>query len=95
MSDRNLFRRESLWEKTADDEHLWELVGNLQSPNPEVRGAAQVCLVEAGPRSIQLVQAAVASGLLPGAIAADCIFILWDCLSSEYHSEGVAPATLT
>ena len=86
MADVNLCG--NLWQNMGDCQAGWELIRCLRSSDPDVRGAAQAYLVEAGPRSIRLLQAAVASRALEGVIAAQCMAALiaamaWDTSPSE------------
>ena len=73
----------SLWQNLGDDDAGWELIRCLRSSDPQVRGTAQGFLLEAGPRSIKLLQAAVAAGVLDGTVAAECIVTLIDCISHD------------
>ena len=73
----------NLWQNLGDQQAGWELIRCLRSSDPQVRDAAQEYLVEAGPRSIKLLQAAVASGALEGAMAAECMVTVLDCVSCE------------
>lgn len=66
----------NLWQTLGDQQAGWDLIRHLRSSDPETRGAAQEYLLEAGPRSIKLLQSAVASGALEGVIAVDCIAAL-------------------
>jgi hypothetical protein len=83
MRDVNLLLCGNLWQSLGDQQAGWELIRCLRSSDPRVRDAAQEYLVEAGPRSIKLLQAAVASGALEGAIAADCMVTVLDCVTCE------------
>ncbi len=82
MRNINLLRCGNLWQNLGDQQAGWELIRHLQSPDTHVRSAAQVYLLEAGPRSIKLLQAAVVSGALEGAIAIDCILALFSELTN-------------
>jgi hypothetical protein len=81
MQDGNLLLCGNLWRSLGDDQAGWELIRCLRSSNPQVRGAAQEYLAEAGPRSIKLLQAAVASGVLEGTTAVECVVTLLDGMS--------------
>jgi predicted deacylase len=63
----------SLWLKGGHEQSGWELIRCLQSVDPDICGIARQFLVEAGLRSVVLLQAAVASGELSGKLAADCM----------------------
>ena len=64
MRNVNLLLCGNLWQNLGDQQAGWELIRCLRSSDPQVRDAAQEYLVEAGPRSIKLLQAAAASGAL-------------------------------
>jgi|tagenome__1003787_1003787.scaffolds.fasta_scaffold19809210_2 hypothetical protein len=57
------------WQSSGDEEAGWELVRCLESSDPEIRVTAETYMAEAGPRSIKLLQAAVASGTVQFAAA--------------------------
>lgn len=89
LSNANILLCGNLWQNLGDDEAGWELVRYLRSPDPNIRLAAEAYLVEAGPRSIKLLQAAVASGTLETAVAAECLvtlLTLTSCDSSGHES---------
>jgi len=83
MTDVNLFLCGNLWQNLGDQQAGWELIRRLRSSDPQVRDEAQEYLVEAGPRSIKLLQAAVASGALEGAMASECMATVLDCAAFE------------
>jgi hypothetical protein len=88
MEDVNLLLCGNLWQNLGDHEAGWELIRALRSSDPHVREAVQGYLVEAGPRSISLLQVAVASGALVGALATECMVTLikgtsWDSSPDE------------
>jgi HEAT repeat protein len=83
MKDVNVRLCGNLWQNLGDQQAGWELIRCLRSSDPHVRGAAQVYLAEAGPRSIKLLQAAVALGALEGAMASECMVTVLDCLSYD------------
>jgi hypothetical protein len=83
MRNVNLLLCGNLWQNLGDQQAGWELIRCLRSSDPQVRDAAQEYLVEAGPRSIKLLQAAIASGALEGATAAECMVTLLDCMAFE------------
>jgi hypothetical protein len=83
MKDVNLFLCGNLWQSLGDHQAGWELVRCLRSSDPQVRGAAQEYLLEAGPRSIKLLQTAVASSALESAVAAECLVTLLTCMSCD------------
>jgi len=83
MRDVNVRLCGNLWQNLGDQQAGWELIRCLRSSDPQLRDAAQEYLVEAGPRSIKLLQAAVASGALEGAMAAECMATLLDCMAFE------------
>jgi hypothetical protein len=95
MKDVNLLLCGNSWQSLGDQESGWELVRCLRSPDPHIRGAAQEYLAEAGPRSIKLLQAAVASGALEGAVAAECMVTLLNGMSfaDSPHEPVVADLT--
>lgn len=83
MRDVNVRLCGSLWQSLGDQQAGWGLIRCLRSSDPQVRDAAQEYLVEAGPRSIKLLQAAVASGALEGPMAAECMATVLDCMAFE------------
>ncbi|MGA1999677.1 MAG: hypothetical protein ABSG52_06770 [Terriglobales bacterium] len=83
MRNVNLLLCGNLWQNLGDQQAGWELIRCLRSSDPQVRDAAQEYLVEAGPRSIKLLQAAIASGALEGATAAECMVTLLDYMAFE------------
>ena len=85
MRNINLLRCGNLWQNLGDQQAGWELIRHLQSSDPEVRWAAKEYLLEAGPRSIRLLQSAVASGAVEGSIAVDCIVALLSDLPNHNH----------
>ena len=87
MKDVNLLLCGNLWQSRGDYQAGWELIHCLRSSDSQVRVAAQKYLVEAGPRSIKLLQAAVTSGALEGAMAAECMVTVLDCMSWEDSSD--------
>ena len=62
-----------VWEKTADPEAGWELVEALQFSDPSLRMLAQSFLVETGRDSMDLLEGAVASGVLSPEVAGPCM----------------------
>jgi hypothetical protein len=95
MREVNLFLCGNLWQNLGDQQAGWELIRCLRSSDPQVRDAAQEYLVEAGPRSIKLLQAAVASGALEGAMASECMVTVLDCAPFESSSDEPTFADLT
>jgi HEAT repeat protein len=83
MRDVNIRLCGNLWQNLGDQQAGWELIRCLRSSDPQVRDAAQEYLVEAGPRSITLLQAAIASGALEGATAVECMVTLLDFMALE------------
>jgi hypothetical protein len=83
MNDIDILRCGNLWQSLGDQQAGWELIRCLRSSDPQVRGAAQEYLVEAGPRSITLLRAAVASGVLEGTTAAECMVTLLADMSCD------------
>lgn len=53
-----------VWKHGVDIEAGWELVRNLAKPQPVLQAIAEVGLVKAGVRSIELLETALASGHL-------------------------------
>ena len=88
MSSANIFLCGNLWQNLGDDEAGWELVRYLRSPDPTMRSAAEAYLVEAGPRSIRLLQAAITSGTLETAVAAECLVTLLAVTSCDSSGHG-------
>ncbi len=80
MDDFNLHLYGNLWRSHGDHDAGLHLIPSLQSPDPETRHAAQEYLADAGPRSIKLLQAAIASGTLNGLVAADSMFVVIDSM---------------
>ena len=95
MKDINIFRCGNLWQSLGDQQAGWELIRCLRSSDPQVRGAAQEYLAEAGPRSIALLQAAVASGVLEDATAAECMVTLLAGMSCGNSPDQPAWVELT
>ena len=62
-----------VWRKTADPEAGWELVEALESPDPCLRLLAQSFLVENGEDSMDLLEGAVARGVLSPEVAGPCM----------------------
>jgi hypothetical protein len=62
-----------VWRKTADPEAGWELVEALQSTDPTLRLLAQSLLVETGKDSMDLLEDAVARGVLRPEVAGPCM----------------------
>jgi hypothetical protein len=62
-----------VWRKTADPEAGWELVEALESPDPRLRLLARSLLVENGKDSMDLLEGAVASGILSPEVAGPCM----------------------
>ena len=87
MRDVELFLCGNLWQNLGDQRAGWELIRCLRSSDYQLRCAAQEYLAEAGPRSIKLLQAAVASGVLDGALASECMVTVLDCAPFESSSE--------
>ena len=88
MRDLNLYLCGNLWQNLGDDEAGWQLVRYLRSPDPKTRSAAEAYLVEAGPRSIKLLQAAVASGTIETSLAAECLVTLLTVTSCDSSGRG-------
>jgi hypothetical protein len=95
MKDINLLPCGDLWQSLGDHVAGWEPIRCLRSSDPQVRGAAQEYLVEAGPRSIKLLQAAVASGALESAVAAECMVTLYTGMSCDSSPDEPALVNLT
>ena len=94
MRDVNVRLCGNLWQNLGDQQAGWGLIRCLRSTDPQVRDAAQEYLVEAGPRSIKLLQAAVASGALGGEMAAECMVTVLDCVPCESSPDEPAFADL-
>jgi len=62
-----------VWRKTADAEAGWELVEALESPDPDLRSLAQSFLVESGEDSMDLLESAVATGIVSPQAAGPCM----------------------
>ena len=62
-----------VWRKTADPEAGWELVEALESPDPCLRLLAQGLLVENGEDSMDLLEGAVAQGIVSPDVAGPCM----------------------
>jgi hypothetical protein len=62
-----------IWRKTADSEAAWELVEALESPDPSLRLLAQGLLVENGEDSMDLLEGAVAQGIVSPDVAGPCM----------------------
>jgi len=95
MKDIDILRCGNLWQSLGDQQAGWELIRCLRSSDPEVRGTVQEYLVEAGPRSFTLLQAAVASGVLEGTTAAECMVTLLAGMSCDNCPDQLALVELT
>jgi hypothetical protein len=62
-----------VWRKTAYPEAGWELVEALESTDPRLRLLAQSLLVENGEDSMDLLEGAVASGIVSPQVAGPCM----------------------
>ena len=62
-----------VWRKTADPEAGWDLVEALESTDPCLRLLAQSLLVENGEDSMDLLESAVAGGLVSPEVAGPCM----------------------
>ena len=62
-----------VWRKTADPEAGWDLVEALESSDPRLRLLAQSLLVESGEDSMDLLESAVAGGLVSPEVAGPCM----------------------
>ena len=62
-----------VWRKTADPEAGWDLVEALESPDFCVRLLAQSLLVENGEHSMDLLENAVATGIVSPQAAGPCM----------------------
>jgi hypothetical protein len=62
-----------VWRRTADLEAGWELVEALESPDPHLRLLAQSLLVENGESSMDLLEGAVATGIVSPQAAGSCM----------------------
>jgi hypothetical protein len=82
----------NLWQTFGDEEAGWTLVRCLESSDPEVRMSAEDYLAEAGPRSIKLLQVAVASGTL-GMVAAEEFLDGW--LRLMVHDQSGSDCTFS
>ena len=79
-----------VWRKTADPEAGWELVEALHSPDPALRLLAQSLLVETGKDSMDLLEGAVAKGILSPEVAGPCMAeILRGRQAKQTGGEGV------
>lgn len=74
-----------VWRKTADPEAGWELVEALESPDPDVRSLARSLLLENGERSMDLLESAIAAGIVRPQVAGPCM--------AEILRSGQATAT--
>jgi hypothetical protein len=61
------------WGKTADMDAGWELLKALESPDPSLRWLAQSLLVENGDSSMDLLEGAVATGIVSPQVAGPCM----------------------
>jgi hypothetical protein len=62
-----------IWRNIADPEAGWELVEALESPDPRLRLLAQSLLIDNGEASMDLLEGAVASGILSPEAAGPCM----------------------
>ena len=62
-----------LWRKMADPEAGWDLVDGLKSRDPEVRVLAHTLLVEGGDSSMELLESALALGIVDPDVAGPCL----------------------
>jgi hypothetical protein len=81
-----------IWRKTADLEAGWELVEALESPDPCLRFLAQNFLVESGKNSMDLLESAVAAGIVRPQVAGPCMAeIMRSGLAGETHGQTITP----
>jgi hypothetical protein len=82
-----------VWRKTADPEAGWELVEALESPDPRLRFLAQSLLVENGEHSMDLLESAVATGIVSPQVAGPCMTeILRGGQSTPAGGQAIRPA---
>jgi hypothetical protein len=62
-----------VWRKTANPEAGWELIEALESPDPRLRVLAQSLLIENGEDSMDLLEGAVARGIISPEVAGPCM----------------------
>jgi len=62
-----------VWQRTADPEAGWELVEGLESADPCLRLLAQSLLVENGEHSMDLLESAIAAGIVRPEAAGPCM----------------------
>jgi len=73
-----------VWRKTADPEAGLELLVALDAPDPYLRLLAQILLVENGEQSMDLLEYAVANGIVNPEVAGPCMV---EILQSEQHGQ--------
>ena len=74
-----------IWRKTADPVAGWELVEALGSDDQEIRLLAQSILTECGEASMNLLESAVATGMVKPDFAGPCMTAI---LRSQNRMEG-------
>jgi len=62
-----------VWQKTADPEAGWELVGALESTDPSLRELAQRLLAQSGEISMGLIEEALVNGVVNSDRAGPCM----------------------
>jgi len=77
-----------VWRKAADPVAGWELVEALESQDPHVRLLAQELLVECGEASMELLEKAVATGVVGPNSAGPCMAAILrsQCQIAEWTS---------
>ncbi len=83
-----LFECGNAWESLGDPHAVWELLRYLRSPEIDVRNAAEEFLVEAGPRSIKLLQAAFIAGVLEAESAVPCLINVMTLMWWDGYAEN-------
>ncbi len=73
MDANNMLARGIVWCKTADRDAGWELVEALGSPDPELRQFAQYTLLERRDEAMELLEDAIAVGVLTPEMAGPCM----------------------
>ncbi len=90
-----------VWRKTADLEAGWELLVGLQSEDKEIRFLAQTVLAESGEAAMDLVETALAGGILTPERAGSCMEAILrsqncieDWVTGHQKAETLSPSYL-
>ncbi len=77
-----------VWRSTADPEAGWELVESLESQDPRLRVLAQAFLVEGGLKSMELLEEALAAGMVSTERVGPCMVEILFLQQARARSEA-------